>query len=498
MKRFVFICLGIFILAVVLRLAFLNSFPIFADESIYIRWAQVMRSEPTLRFLPLSDGKQPLFMWALIPMFKFISDPLVAGRVLSALSGIFTLPAVGWSAWLLFKKKNISLVSALVFAVVPYSVFFNRLALVDSLLVMFVVWGFLLSQISISNRRLDMAMLAGFAFGFAWLTKSTAMLGLALTPVLMLLNWDRRSSLVHFSKQIGLLAVTGIIAFAMYNILRLGPEFHMIALRNQDYMFPVSEVLRHPLNPLLPHLGDSLSFYFYLLTPIGLLLAVLGMFVDKGAHWRARLILSIWVLFPIISQSFVAKSLTARYLMISLPFAAILIAHALAHIGDHIKSRLLFYASIALFIVPCLVFDYLLIGSPQAAPLPRIERAGYLEEWTAGFGLQEVSQQIAKYSAAGPVVVGSEGFFGTPFDALSAYLNNYKNVRVVGVGVKIDSLSDKLTNALKDNQVFLVVNSSRFQGDPDKMGLKLLASYPKAMPPSGIREYLLFFRVLPR
>ena len=73
----------ILILALFLRLFNLNHLPIFADEAIYVRWAQVMRVEPSLRFLPLQDGKQPLFMWSVILMFKVFTDPLVAGRLVS-------------------------------------------------------------------------------------------------------------------------------------------------------------------------------------------------------------------------------------------------------------------------------------------------------------------------------------------------------------------------------------------------------------------------------
>ena len=78
------------------------------------------------------------------------------------------------------------------------------------------------------------------------------------------------------------------------------------------------------------------------------------------------------------------------------------------------------------------------------------------------------------------------------------YLDGVANVRVIGVGVWIDSVSDKLKSALGDNQVFLVVNSSRFHGDPDRLGLKLLASYPKAVSPEGSQEFLLFFAVFPQ
>ena len=69
----------ILLLAAALRLWNLNSLPIFADESIYVRWAQVMRAEPSLRFLPLSAGKQPFYMWLMIPALKLFTDPLLAG-----------------------------------------------------------------------------------------------------------------------------------------------------------------------------------------------------------------------------------------------------------------------------------------------------------------------------------------------------------------------------------------------------------------------------------
>ena len=78
-RKEIFFGIGIFSLALILRLAkvLFDQQPIFGDEAIYIRWAQIMRAEPTLRFIPLSDGKQPLYMWAIIPLLKLISNPLL-------------------------------------------------------------------------------------------------------------------------------------------------------------------------------------------------------------------------------------------------------------------------------------------------------------------------------------------------------------------------------------------------------------------------------------
>lgn len=486
--------LAILLLAVFLRFWNLNAMPIFADESIYVRWSQIMRAEPSLRFLPLSDGKQPLFMWATIPFFKIISDPLVAARTLSGLAGLGTVAGIALAAHLLFKNQRITLLAGLLSSVLPYLVFFDRLALADSLLSMFIVWTFVFMYLGFIHNRLDMSMLAGFTLGFAWLAKSPALFALILLPTLFILT-NRKNILVAC----GLWLVTCAIAIAMYNILRLGPEFHLIAIRNKDYVYSLSEILRHPLDPLIPHLKDSLNFNFYLLTPVGLLSAIWGLIDGHKTHWRQRLILAAWWLIPILTQSAIAKAFTARYLLFTVPFAVILTAHAIEHIGQKSQKHLLVYAASALIFLPSLWIDSKLLSRPEDASLPRIERSGYLEEWTAGQGLREVSGQITQFASSGPVLVGSEGFFGTPFSALQLYLNNVPDVRIIGVGVWIDSVHEKLKNSLADNQVFLVVNSSRFHvEDPAKIGLNLIASYPKALRPDGTREYLLFFHVLPK
>lgn len=496
MRNKLFLAAVIIFGAVFLRLYNLNSLPIFADEAIYVRWAQVMRAEPSLRFLPLSDGKQPFYMWLLIPTLKLFTDPLIAGRTLSAFAGLGTVFGISFAAWLVFKNWRAVFLAAAIATILPFLVFFDRMALVDSLLAMFFIWTFNFSWLAVIHSRLDLAMLAGFALGFAWLTKSPAVFALLLLPTLLLLS-NRKKIL----KSCGLILVTFIIAFGMYQILRLGPEFHMIALRNKDYVFPVWEVLfHHPLDPLKPHLIDVFNFYLYLLTPVGLLLLVWGTFAGKLTHWRTRVILVLWALGPVLAEAAIAKAFTARYILFSVPFVILVMVHALEHIGQLTHKHFLTLVAAGLLIISGLVSDGLYLARLQMAPLPKNERSGYLEEWTAGYGLKEVSQYLRQAAPSGPVLVGSEGFFGTPFDALQLYLNDVPNVRVIGVGVWIDSVNERLVNSLADNQVFLVVNSSRFHADPDKLQprLKLIADYPKAIRPDGSQEYLLFFQVLPK
>lgn len=496
MKKFVkqnwsYIILGVLVLVLFfLRFYHLTILPVFADEAIYIRWAQVMKAEETLRFLPLSDGKQPLFMWIVIPFLKFIQDPLFAGRFVSVLSGFGTLIGIFVASMLLFKSKKVALISSTIYAISPYSVFFDRLALSDSMLSMFGVWTFVFAYLTVTTMRLDFAMLAGFALGGAWLTKSPALFFVLLLPTLLLFS-DRKKYLIS----IFYLLITVLIGYGMYNILRLGPNFHQIALRNLDYVFPYSHILTSPLDPLKPY-ADRILEYYRMMGPWPILvILLLSYFVNWRENWKKILVLSAWFLGPIFAISEFSKTMTARYAFFTVPFVIIL-ASALFLT----KSKLLSKVGIGIFIIFILMsakFDYLLLNSPEYANLPRSERSGFLEEWTAGQGIKEISEYIKNRTTNLPVgrqvVVGTEGFFGTLPDGLQIYLQNVPQITTIGVGLDFTKLPDSLVESQKaDNDTYLVVNKSRFNANPDKFGLELIAAYPKAIRPEGIKESNIF------
>src|SRR3990172_10925125 len=246
---------------------FLDQKQIFGDEAIYIRWGKIMRAEPTLRFIPLSDGKQPLYMWAIIPLLKLISNPLFAGRIMSVFTGMGSLVGVFVLTQILFRSTKASLLASLVYAISPFVVFFDSMALVDSMLTMFGIWTLVFSVLSVKALRLDFAMIAGFFLGGAMLTKSPAVFFSILLPLdLLFLNLakDKGKKAIILIKFLILLMVTYLIAFGLYNILRLGPNFHLIALRNQDYIFPLSHLWINPKDPFIFHIKEIFQWLWIL------------------------------------------------------------------------------------------------------------------------------------------------------------------------------------------------------------------------------------------
>ena len=516
-KVTILIGLGIFLAALFLRVYNLTLLPVFGDEAIYIRWSQVMGAEPGLRFLPQSDGKQPLFMWVLMFLVRRFSDPLLIGRATSVFYGMGTLLGIFALTYYLFKSKKAALIAAVFWAISPFAVFFDRMALVDSMLTMFGVWILFFASITARRLRLDTALLAGFALGGALLTKSPAIFFALMIPFTWIISkWPERlpkkfigkAQVLHFLKLGGLSLVTLIVGLVLYNILRLGENFHLIASRNQDYVFPISHVLTNPLSPFLSNISQMFE-WIWILGPfvivIFIILSLLSYLSLDHLKLKRRpksevALLFLWSLFPLVISSVYASTLTARYILFVLPsiyIFASLIFIDLTKRSNIIKKAL--YLGLFIYIVLALRANYLMLTKPDNAILPRVMRSGYLEEWTSGTGIVETAEFIRQEYLANPsekIVVGTEGYFGTLPDALQAYLNPIPEITVIGVGLDLGEVPTSLVESKAfGNKTYLVINSTRLKAEPESIGLELIAVYPKAFRPDGSRETLYLFSV---
>ncbi|KKQ95785.1 MAG: hypothetical protein UV74_C0013G0390 [Candidatus Woesebacteria bacterium GW2011_GWB1_43_14] len=496
-KMVILLSVIVFLVALLLRAYNLTVLPVFADEAIYIRWAQVMQAEPTLRFLPLSDGKQPLFMWVMILLFKLISDPLSAGRFLSVLTGLGTMSGIIVLTYLLFRSTKASMYASLIYAVMPFAVFFDRMALVDSQLSMFGVWIFIFTLLSVRFVRLDMAMLAGFSLGGALLTKSPAMFFSLLIPVTIIfikISENKWKQTIQLIKVLGGWVVIWGIGYAMFNILRLGPNFHLLGARNRDYVYPFSHLWENFRDPFVFHFDRAIEWLTtmgaYLLLP----LAAVGVVGNYKKYFKEILFLLIIGFAPILIQAEFAKVFTARYVYFTLPYFVILASSAFIVFSGNLQKYL--FIVLVVFIGLSTHYDLKLLFNPEKAPLPRSERSGYLEEWTAGTGIKEVADYLRMEYIREPekkIVVGTEGYFGTLPDGLQIYLNDIREITIVGVGLSISEIPDSLKESkLAGNRTFLVANSSRLNFDKEfsEYGLKIISSYKKADRPFGLREYV--------
>jgi len=479
--------LGVLLLGLILRLYHLTIIPVFADEAIYIRWSQIMASEPTLRFLPLSDGKQPLFMWILMFYVKKLGDPLFAGRLLSAVSGMGSMIGLFLLTYHVFKSKVAAVASSFFWAISPLSLFFDRMALVDSLLTCFGIWILFISLHLAEKVRLDLAMMIGFLLGLASLTKSPALFFAVLIPVGVILVKKPK----EIFKYIGFLTVSYLIAFGMYNIQRLGPNFALLSSRTQDYVFPLSRILTNPTDPIKYNLPTVFGWLSAMGPAALLVLAAVGALVNYKDKKKYILILGVWFLAPLVYETEYAKGLTLRYILFLVPPLFVMAGGALGKLTG--KWKLITTLALAAFVIQAGVFDWFLLTSPQKANFPWRERSGYFQEWTSGIGIKEAADYIRAKRNQDPdtkIVVGTEGYFGTLPDGFMMYVQDLPNIIVVGTGLGLKEIPDPLVESkLSGNLTYLIINRSRLAIDPAKLNLTLIRSYPKEPRLPGTLEY---------
>lgn len=465
-----------------LRLQNLTSLPVFGDEAIYIRWSQIIKSVETLRFIPQTDGKQPLFMWLVVPFFKVIADPVVAARIVSVLAGLGTTLIIYLTLRIIFKIKPFNcLVAGLVYLFIPFTFFFDRLALPDNLLAFFGVLSLLFSLLLAKYPRLDLALILGGILGSAWLTKSPAIYFILLSlGTFVFINYSRPKLFI-------LSLISAAISWGIYNILRLGPQFTQLAIRNKDYIWSLNDIIKHPLDPFLPHLSDTVTIISrYISWPIfGLILVALVYSFSKKKFNRYLLLVIFWCLLPLIASLAIAKVFTARYILFCLPPFFI----AAGYFISQLPAKTYFLLPILL--IPNFIFIYQLSTKPFSVTLPATE-AGYVKDWTSGWGIKSVSEYLINRSTQANVIVGTEGAFGTLPDGLQIYTNNIPRLTVFGVGLGLTKVPEKLLDARRHgDEVYLLANRSRLQLDSDQNTLLVLVSST----PKPDNDALLLYRL---
>ena len=444
-----------------LRFQNLQSIPVFGDEAIYLRWSQLIKNVETLRFVPVSDGKEPLFMWLTAVVMKLIKDPLLAGRSVSIFSGYGTLIALYVFA-LLYFNQTVAIISAAAYIILPFTFFFDRLALADSMLSFFGLISLSLALALAKYPRLDLSLLLGFSLGLAWLTKSPAIYFIVLTFVTYTLINYKNKKIYYIYYPL----ISALLAFIIYNILRLGPQFQQIALRNQDYVWSFSELIKHPLDPFIPHLKDILNLYAQLVSWPIIIFCLIGWLLKpakKNAN-QNHIILLLWWILPLIANAGIAKVFTARYILFTMPPLIILLAIGAQSLISRFKFGLIL---LLICLIPNLIWIYRVSINSFNFVLPPTE-AGYTSNWTSGWGIKSASQYLIERSHQVNVIVGTEGYFGTLPDGLQIYTDSLPRLTVFGVGLDITDVPAKLIDARQHgDEVYLLFNQSRLKLTPE-------------------------------
>lgn len=471
----------IFLIVVIyltLHLISLTNLPVFADESIYIRWAQLIIDDwQQYLFFALNDGKTPIFIWLLVPFQFIFSDPLFAGRILSVVTGLAQLFVMRSIAKELNLEKKYQWLCMLLTALLPFWFFHHHLALMDGLLTLFLSLSMLqvlklikLNQTN-STKNSGLYFMIALAGGFFWLAILTKIPALLFIPSLLILTFiflqkrSQKSSLKQIVKNVGQIIAVITVGLVLFLLLKLHPAFGQLFSRGGDFLFSWQEIVfDQKWQTTLPSWPNYLSYFWHYLTWPILVLSFIGIFSKES---RKAIVLNLGWIFYALPIFLLGRVIYPRYLFsvsIFITLAALFGIKFLIKKG--VLLKILALVMIVISFYQSLRFIYPLTTNVEQTPFVPADKEQYLTEWSAGFGVKETVDLIQKESQEKNILVLSEGYFGTLPDGILMYLHrqDVTNLFVIGIGQPISRIDQSFKTMAQDyDQVLLVGNSHRLR-----------------------------------
>lgn len=469
------------------------SLPLFTDEAIYTRWSQIARNDASWRFISLTDGKQPMYVWWDMVFMHFIHDPLLAGRLVSVLTGFITVIGLFLLGREIFKNKWVGLLTAALYVLYPFGLVYDRMALYDSMVAMFAVWSLYFEVRLVRTPKAWIAFTLALVLGGGMLTKTSDFFSWFLLPfTLVLFDFSKKERTKRFLVWLGFALLAVGLANVYYLVLRLSPFFHIINDKDAVFVYPVNQWIHHPLRFFLGNLNGLWNWFIGYMTWPALIGLFASLFVWKK-YSREKLLLIIYFAAPFFALALFGKVLYPRFILfmtvVLLPMAALLIYALFDKIQHKVWAVVITVLLLALWIRA----DYFIVNNFAVAPIPQADLVQYSNDWPAGGGIHQIISYLGKQAQTHTIYIASEGTFGSlPTYAVEIYLGDNTNVEKGGIWpVPADIPAFLLADAAK-MPTYMIFNQT--QVVPSGWPVKLIAKYQKGVGNS----YISLYQVIPQ
>jgi 4-amino-4-deoxy-L-arabinose transferase-like glycosyltransferase len=468
-----------------LRLIYLTRLPIFTDEAIYLRWAQIALHDSAWRFISLTDGKQPLFVWVAMVFMKFVKDPLLAGRLVSTLSGFFTMVGIWLLTFELFKNRKTAFLTTTLYAFYVFAQVYDRMALMDGMVGTFAIWAVLFSILLVRKIRLDIAYTLGFVIGAGVLTKTSGFFNIYLLPFTVLL-FDFKSKFIkqRFIRWV-LFAIFAVgISQIFYSVLRLSPLFQMIQTKNAIFVYPFSEWFEHPFTFFIGNLHGLFSWLFsYLTLPYILLIVFSLILINKFT--KEKILLFLYFLLPLVALALFGRIIFPRFIYFMSLFLLPLAGWSLNFIINFLENKLkinksLYFKYLANLLIITVVVAYpafvsfQFAANPVSAAIADSDSSQYVNNWSAGWGVKESVAFFKQKAQNEKIFIATEGTFGLMPETMELYLVENPNVTIKGYWPIENMLPKETLDYARKMPAYFIFYQPRHIIIPADFPLKLL------------------------
>lgn len=489
-----YLAFGLYLLVFfAMRIVNLTDLPIAVDE-----WRHIIRAEVTLTdgdiFIGMREGFKQLYVWLVAVVLPFFQDHIYASRLVSVLAGGVTGILCYKLGQVLYDSQRVGWLAALIYLVSPMALFYDRLALSDTLLTMFVAIGLLFSFQLWRQPTSKWAVALGIVFGLGALTKAYA----ALYYPAPILFWLLLGRDIRWRQIFNLLIVVYGIAFIFwlpifitgFNIFQDDHAQKLVTTLPTDNWYT-------PIWNNLLTTGDWFSAY--LTWPL-----IVFFFFSFG--WmvvkRDRIGLSLAILiFPNVTIFILILRYTfAKYSLPAIVPISIIIAWGIDHLTRLLMTAFqqrkttpipemmrwgISLAILLLLIIPALRFDYFILFDMPQAPLPAEERSVFVEGRFSGYGLPESASVVADMAERFSSLTILQGtnqldtLFSVDVTGMSIYLQQLDNITYTTIDNFNEQTLQQL-DAYARQAPTLTLGTFNTQGEPLPTFAAPLIEHPRA------------------
>lgn len=516
------IFLSIGVLYLTTHLWKLTALPVFADEAIYIRWAQLIQHEPSrYLFFSLNDGKPPLFIWILTGALSLIPrsiDAVWIARFVSVVIGLGQLWITDRIVRQLQGTTFTRIVTAIIIFTAPFWTFHHRLGIMDALLTLALslsFWGLIglhqatllqKPQPHLLRKKFLFTTLSALGLGLGLWTKTPALfftpafifMAYAAPFLLDSMNWKKITRRWLVDRTLWF-ASAGAVGLSLFLLLKVSPSFGSLFGRSSDFTYTLSEVISSGGINIWNSAVRVLPWISTYLRPELVAISLIAVVVSRyrKMHWL------LWICALIFAAPLLilGKTLHPRYFFPVAPFLTISAAFMVHEAWETIRKKdswemlLVFLVLVGFYLVGSLRFLFFSYSDPNQIPFVLHDREQYLTEWSSGHGLAQTRDLIRKKVQEGEyVTVITEGSFGSLPDGLLLYfdrLDEIESVRIEGLAqYPVKSIPDWAWEEARDHTTWLVLNEHRNSLPPEIMSqLHLEATYPRPYGGPSLQVY---------
>tara|TARA_B100000315_G_scaffold151864_1_gene140696 strand:- start:17919 stop:19451 length:1533 start_codon:yes stop_codon:yes gene_type:complete len=427
------------------RLAHLTILPIFNDEAIYISWAKMIKEDIHNIWFPVQiESKKPLLMCLIALFLKIFEDPLWAARSVSVVAGFFSLIGI-YLIGLRLHSVNVGCISAFLYTVSPYFLFYDRMAHQDSLLNCFFIWMLLLSLIIFQQgEKIKVRCFGtlGFIIGLSLLAKSTAILFVFL-PLMLKFIFLKKSAFIPWnsllqSYLLGLLiAALPYIHLFLLTSTKFSIKSILIPTQTSLAQSSIADILFEIPKNIFFHFGDPVSYFITYLTLPVLFLAGIFFIFQFIAFNKNYFILFLFFFIPFISILGIGGGGFSRYYLFCgtpiLLWAALALYYGIDYIKKLVPEKSLYLTITPILIIvlyPAIAFDSKLLTKPEEVSFVGRDYDQYINNEFSGYGIPEALDYFKKVSSDKKITIFTTSNWGNPADSVHVYLSDYPNITV--------------------------------------------------------------------